>query len=70
VRFNIALMYARATEREEQPSQQRAILLRARAYAEAALRDFQQYQGRAAADEATAQNLLDAINQHLAGLSE
>ncbi len=47
-RFNMALMYARAVGREKQPSQQRAILLRARAYAEAALRDFQHYQGRAA----------------------
>ena len=67
-RFNMALMYARAAEQEKQPSQQRAGLLRARAYAEAALRDFRQYQGRAAAEEATAQNLLDDINQDLAGL--
>jgi tetratricopeptide (TPR) repeat protein len=67
-RFNMALMYTQAAEREKQPSQQRAILHRARAYAEAALRDFQQYQGRAAAEEAKAQSLLDFINQALAKL--
>ncbi len=69
-RFNMAAMYVRAATREKQPSQQRATLLRARAYAEAALRDFQQYQGRAAADEANAQNLLDLINQQLAELPQ
>ncbi len=69
-RFNMALMYARASEREVQPSQQRAFLLRARAYAEAALRDFRQYQGRAAADEAETQDLLDSIDQDLAGLPQ
>ncbi len=69
-RFNMALMYAWAAERESQPSQQCAGLLRARAYAEAALRDFQQYQGRAVADEANAQSLLDAINQILAELPQ
>jgi tetratricopeptide (TPR) repeat protein len=65
-RFNMAIMYAGAAEREEQPSQQRAFLLRARAYGEAALRDFRQYQGRAAADETDAQNLLNDISQYLA----
>ncbi|HEX8491812.1 MAG TPA: CHAT domain-containing protein [Pyrinomonadaceae bacterium] len=69
-RFNMALMYAQASEREEQPSQQRYSLLRAQAYAEAALRDFQQYQGRAATDEANTQGLLDAINQALAELPQ
>lgn len=69
-RFNIAVMYARAAGREEQPSPQRAFMLRARAYAEAALRDFQQYQGRAAADEAKSQNLIDLINQALAELPQ
>jgi len=69
-RFNMALMYIRAAEQEEQPSQQRAFLLRARAYAEAALRDFRQYQGRAATDEAKAQHLLDLINQDLAKLPQ
>ncbi|HEX8147621.1 MAG TPA: CHAT domain-containing protein [Pyrinomonadaceae bacterium] len=67
-RFNMAVMYARAAERKGQPSQQRAGLLRARAYAEAALRDFKQYQGRAAVDEANAQSLLDLINKDLAEL--
>ncbi len=69
-RFNMALMYAQASESENRPSQQRAGLLRARAYAEAALRDFQHYQGRAAADEADTQGLLDQINQALAKLPE
>jgi len=69
-RFNMALMYAQAAQRENQPSQQRASLLRAQAYAEAALRDFQHYKGRAAEFEADAQRLLDDINQALAKLPE
>lgn len=69
-RANMAIMYVRVAEQEEQPSQQRAILLRARAYAEAALRDYQNYQGRAAAEEAKAQNLLNYINQAIAGLPQ
>jgi len=44
------------------------LLLRAQAYAEAALRDFKTYQGRAAADEANAQQLIAAIEQALAAL--
>lgn len=68
VRFNIAIMHAQASERENQTSRQRDFLLRARAYAEAALRDFQHYQGRAANEEATAQGLLDDIDQALAKL--
>jgi tetratricopeptide (TPR) repeat protein len=67
-RFNMAVMYLRAAENEDQPSQQRASLLRARAYAEAALRDFQHYQGRAAKGEAQTQGLLDHITQALAKL--
>jgi tetratricopeptide (TPR) repeat protein len=70
-RFNMALMYVRASVRENQPSEQRrATLLRARAYAEAAMRDFKHYQGRAAKDEADAQGLLDHINQDLAKLPQ
>lgn len=69
-RFNMAVMYAQAAQREKQPPQRRASLLRARAYAEAALRDYQQYQGRAAADEADTQRLLDRINQALAKLPQ
>ncbi len=69
-RFNMALMYVQAANQEEQPSQQCTSLLRARAYIEAALRDFQQYQGRAAAEEANAQGLLHDINQALAKLTQ
>ena len=68
VRFNMAVMYVRAAENEDHPPQQRASLLRARAYAEAALRDFQHYQGRAAKEEAKTQGLLDDITQALAKL--
>ncbi len=49
---------------------QRNTLLRAQAYAKAALRDFQHYQGRCAADEAKAQGLLDYITQQLAKLPQ
>ncbi|WP_020474915.1 CHAT domain-containing protein [Zavarzinella formosa] len=67
-RRNMALMYAQASRRETQPSQQRDSLLRAQAYAKAALRDFKHYQGRAAKDEAETQHLLDLIAQVLAKL--
>lgn len=69
-RFNIAIMYCKAAEMENQPPQQRTNLLRARAYAEAASRDYQQYQGRAAADEAEAQRILDYVNRALAKLPQ
>jgi len=45
-------------------------LFRARAYCEAALRDYQHYQGRAAKDEARTQTLLDDIDQELAKLAQ
>lgn len=69
-RFNMALMYVRAAGKEDQRPQQRASLLRALSYAEAALRDFQHYKGRAAEMEANAQGLLDQINQALAKLPQ
>jgi tetratricopeptide (TPR) repeat protein len=68
-RFNIANMYLQAARREPAPSRQRDLLLRAQAYAQAALRDFQHYQGRAAKDEAKAQRLLADIAQALTKLS-
>ncbi len=66
VRHNFATMYRWAAGRESAPSRQRDLLHRAQAYAQAALRDFQHYQGRAADMEAKAQQLLDAIAQALA----
>jgi len=69
-RFNIAVMYVRAAGNEDQPSQQRDFLLRARAYAEAALRDYEHYQGRVTDREAKTQGLLDEINQDIAKLAE
>jgi tetratricopeptide (TPR) repeat protein len=68
-RFNMALMYAQAAGRESAPARQRDLLHRAQAYAQAALRDYQHYQGRAAKDEADTQKLLAAIAQSLAKLS-
>ena len=64
-RHNIALMYEEASEREFNPSRQRDLLHRAQAYAQAALCDYQHYQGRAAKDEADAQQLLADIAQAL-----
>jgi tetratricopeptide (TPR) repeat protein len=64
-RFNMALMYLQAAKHEATQTRQRDLLLRAQAYAEAALRDFQHYQGRAAADEVDAQRLLAAIAKAL-----
>ncbi len=63
-RFNMAIMYLGAAESGEQASQ-RSHLERARAYAEAALRDYQHYQGRATEEEAKTQQLLETINDAL-----
>ena len=65
-RQNMAVMYAQAAGREDTPARRRDFLLRAQAYAQAALRDFQHYEGRAAANEAKVQQLLDEIGQLLA----
>lgn len=62
-RYNLALMYRDAAERD--PARRGDLLRRARAYAAASLRDFQHYQGRAAADEADAQGLIDDIERAL-----
>lgn len=67
-RNGMAVMYMRAAGREENAARQRDVLLRAQAYAQAALRDYQVYEGRAAADEAKAQQLIDGIGQALAKL--
>ena len=56
-------MYLDAAERE--PARRRDLLRRAAAYAQASLRDFQHYQGRAADLEARAQQLIDDIAQAL-----
>ncbi len=69
-RFNMALMYAREAFGDSPLSLRRGNLLRARAYAEAALRDFQHYEGRAAAEEARARRLLDEISQAIAKVPE
>ena len=68
-RDGMAIMYLRAAATEETPARQRDLLLRAEVYAQAALRDFQHYEGRAADEEAKAQQLLDDIGQALAELA-
>jgi len=67
-RLNITLMNLQAAGREATPSRRRDLLHRAQAYAQAALRDFQHYQGRAADEEARAQQLIDIIAQALTKL--
>jgi tetratricopeptide (TPR) repeat protein len=64
-RFNLALVYRDAVGRERAPARRRDLLRRAAAYAQASLRDFQHYQGRAAADEADAQRLIEVIAREL-----
>jgi hypothetical protein len=64
----MALTYTGTTESRCAPFRQRDLLHRAQAYAQAALRDFQHYQGRAAKDEADAQQLLTEIGQALDAL--
>ena len=67
-RYNMAVMYGQSASRQDSPKTRRDLLLRAKAYAEAALRDYQSYQGRAADKEADAQQLIAAIDQALAAL--
>jgi tetratricopeptide (TPR) repeat protein len=69
-RFNMAFMYARADADKVSSTQYRANLERARAYAEAAFRDFQHYQGRAANEEAKAKGFLEHINKLIAMLPQ
>ena len=64
-RFNLAVMYAQAAERESHTARRRDLFERAQAYAEAALRDFQHYQGRAADKEAKARRLIRDIAEDL-----
>ena len=66
-RFYIALTYGQTSELEREPATRRANLERARAYAEAALRDFAHYGERVAPQTAAVKRLLNDINQ---GLSE
>jgi tetratricopeptide (TPR) repeat protein len=64
-RQNLAVMYWRAAEHEV-PDRRRELLHRAHAYAEAALRDYGYYQGRAADREIQARQLMAAIEDALA----
>ena len=66
VRYSLAFMYL-VTE-EQEPTRRRDLLRRAEAYAQASLRDFKFYQGRAADLEARAQRLIDVIAQALGGV--
>ncbi len=68
-RCNIALMYLRGVELESTLRRRIDLLHRAQAYAQAALRDFQHYRGRAAEMEAKAQQLLAHIAQVLQSAS-
>lgn len=68
VRVNMALMYFEAAGQESAPPRRGDLLHRARAYAQASLRDFQRYQGRAADKVADAQQLLARIAQALESL--
>lgn len=65
VRFNLALMYQDAAGREASATRRQDLLRRGLAYAQASLRDFQHFQGRAAADEARAQGLIGLIEAAL-----
>lgn len=67
-RYRMARMYARAAELVEHPYQRRTNLHRARAYAEAALRDLNRYQGRAAEQEEDTRRLIDIVDDALTAL--
>jgi tetratricopeptide (TPR) repeat protein len=64
-RINLSSLYILISKREENSVRQHELLHRARAYAEAALDNFNHYQGRAADDEAKAQQLIEQIEQAL-----
>jgi tetratricopeptide (TPR) repeat protein len=66
MRFNIALLYFQTAQDADQSPQQRANLLRAEAYAVAALRDYQGLKGPSTEAEGNCEGLLKAINQALA----
>ena len=59
-------MYLEAAERlAGLVARRRDLLRRGAAYAQASLRDFQSYEGRAAVHEADAQGLIEAIAREL-----
>ncbi|MGO9566439.1 MAG: hypothetical protein ACLP5H_02750 [Desulfomonilaceae bacterium] len=70
LRHNMAAVYGTAAHREKLPARKRDLFLRSQDYARAALRDFQHYQCRCAADEAKARKLLDDIEEDLVRLPE
>ncbi len=67
VRYNLSLTYAQLAQEAEDPKSRRELLERVLAYARASLRDYQSYQGHATTDEAEAQELIEHIEQDLAG---
>lgn len=67
-RFNLALMYFTAYREQPEADVQRDYLMRAQAYAEAAIRDYQHYEGRAASDENEARELVAMIAKCFAHL--
>jgi len=69
-RLNMARMYILQAEREIDTEGQRNALGRSRAYAQAALNDFQHYSGRCAAEEAKAQQFLEDIERGLSQLPQ
>ena len=69
-RHNMAAMYLRASAQEKTTSRRRDLLDRAQAYAQAALRDFQTYQGHATDQEAAAKELLHRIAEALTALPQ
>lgn len=67
-RFNLALVYGEMAETIEHSRQLH--LERARLYAEAALRDFASYGGRAAQDESDTRHLIERFDKQLSSLGE
>jgi hypothetical protein len=64
-RYNMVVMYHFSAVHDSTSSGREVLLRRAQTYAEAALRDYQHYEGRAADDEAKCQQLIDDIQQQL-----
>lgn len=65
-RYNMALMYVLASHHEPELNSKHKYLLRAEAYAQAAMRDYSHYEGRAASYEENARKLVGEIARRLA----
>jgi tetratricopeptide (TPR) repeat protein len=68
-RMQMASMNLTISDNQSLPNEQYTYLQRAQAYVQAAMRDFQHYQGRVTNEEVSAQHLLERIARRLAEIA-